>query len=108
MLGRKCSEPGCEAEACPNHPRCAEHMSLLDTEVMALGDPPRGEDDDDDWREGDDEEDEDDWPMDCHMGPDGQCGAAGSEWCDFECPVMRDWRREPWDENGPIKEEADG
>lgn len=22
----------------------------------------------------------------CMLGPDGQCGAAGSEWCDFECP----------------------
>ena len=31
--------------------------------------------------------------FDCHMGRDGQCGAAGSEMCDFECPVMRAWRR---------------
>lgn len=31
-------------------------------------------------------DDEDDY--DCHMGPDGQCGAAGSEMCDFECPTM--------------------
>lgn len=37
---------------------------------------------------GDDEE-----FFDCHMGRDGQCGAAGSEMCDFECPVMRAWRR---------------
>lgn len=22
----------------------------------------------------------------CMLRPDGQCGAAGSEWCDFECP----------------------
>ncbi len=22
----------------------------------------------------------------CHMGPDGSCGAAGSEWCDWQCP----------------------
>ena len=22
----------------------------------------------------------------CHMHADGQCGAAGSEYCDFECP----------------------
>jgi len=34
------------------------------------------------------EEDEDELPFDCHMGPDGLCGAAGSEDCDFECPVM--------------------
>lgn len=36
--------------------------------------------------------------FDCHMRPDGQCGAAGSEMCDFECPTMaamrRQWRRE--------------
>ena len=42
---------------------------------------------------GDDEE----W-FDCHMGPDGQCGAAGSEMCDFECPTMAElrahWRKE--------------
>ena len=41
---------------------------------------------------GDDEE-----FFDCHMRSDGQCGAAGSEMCDFECPTMREvrahWRR---------------
>lgn len=27
-------------------------------------------------------------PMDdCALGPDGQCGHAGSEFCDFECPM---------------------
>lgn len=26
---------------------------------------------------------------DCHMLPDGICMAAGSEYCDWECPVMR-------------------
>jgi hypothetical protein len=31
-----------------------------------------------------DEEDGDDF--DCHLMSDGQCGAAGSEMCDFECP----------------------
>jgi hypothetical protein len=35
---------------------------------------------------GDDYDPDDDF--DCHMRPDGQCGAAGSEYCDFECPVM--------------------
>ncbi len=24
--------------------------------------------------------------FDCYLRPDGQCGAAGSEMCDFECP----------------------
>jgi hypothetical protein len=28
--------------------------------------------------------------FDCHMGPDGLCGAAGSEDCEFECPYRRD------------------
>jgi hypothetical protein len=30
-------------------------------------------------------EDEDDY-FDCAMGPDGYCGKAGSEECDWECP----------------------
>ena len=33
-----------------------------------------------------DDEDEFDPSDDCMLGDDGQCGAAGSEWCDFECP----------------------
>jgi hypothetical protein len=37
----------------------------------------------------DDERDDEGDDFDCHMGPDGQCGAAGSEWCDWECPTMR-------------------
>jgi hypothetical protein len=40
-------------------------------------------DDPRDW----DEEDGDDF--DCHLRPDGQCGAAGSEMCDWECPWSR-------------------
>jgi hypothetical protein len=39
------------------------------------------DDDPRDW----DEEDGDDF--DCHLRPDGQCGAAGSEMCDWECPL---------------------
>lgn len=46
---------------------------------------------DEDEFDGFDEDDED--FFDCHMGPDGQCGAAGSEFCEFECPTMRAWRR---------------
>lgn len=38
---------------------------------------------DDDPRDWDDEDGDD---FDCHLRPDGQCGAAGSEMCDFECP----------------------
>ena len=33
--------------------------------------------------------DEDDM-MSCHLGLDGYCGAAGSEYCDFECPFRDD------------------
>lgn len=43
--------------------------------------------------EDDDEYDPED-DFDCHMGPDGQCGAAGSEMCDWECPVMAAIHRE--------------
>jgi hypothetical protein len=35
----------------------------------------------------DDQPDEDDDLEDCMMGPDGYCGAAGSEYCDWECPL---------------------
>lgn len=45
----------------------------------------------------DDEFDEEDFDwVDalCSMGRDGQCGQAGSEHCDFECPNMRAWREE--------------
>lgn len=34
-----------------------------------------------------DREYEDDGADSCMMGPDGYCGAAGSEWCDWECPL---------------------
>lgn len=34
--------------------------------------------------------DEDDEPEEiegeCYMAPNGQCGAAGSEYCDWDCP----------------------
>lgn len=42
--------------------------------------------------EGFDEDDDEDF-FDCMMGPDGQCGKAGSEECEFDCPTMRAWRR---------------
>jgi hypothetical protein len=35
----------------------------------------------------DDEPYDDDGLDDCSMGPDGYCGAAGSEYCDWECPL---------------------
>ena len=33
--------------------------------------------------------DDDDDEFDCHMGPDGSCGLAGTEECDWECPYSR-------------------
>ena len=37
-----------------------------------------------------DEEDFDDGDdFDCHRGPDGSCGLAGTEECDWECPYGR-------------------
>ncbi len=103
-----CTEPGCTADAVEGSTRCCEHRDLIDTEVMALGDPPRGEAEDyDDYDDPEFDDEDDEFPMDCHMHHDGQCGAAGSEWCEFECPVMAEWRREPWDENGPISDKPD-
>lgn len=34
----------------------------------------------------DDDEEED---FDCHRGPDGTCGLAGTEECDWQCPYSR-------------------
>lgn len=45
---------------------------------------PDYDDFDDDIRDHDEEDGDDD--MDCMLRPDGQCGAAGSEYCDFMCP----------------------
>lgn len=49
---------------------------------MPISDP--GEDDDyfDMLNDEQDEEEE----FDCHLGEDGQCAAAGSEDCDWNCP----------------------
>ena len=45
-----------------------------------MGDPEEYDDEEDD-------PNEDDFEFDCHLGPDGQCGKAGSEECDWECPL---------------------
>lgn len=43
----------------------------------------------------DDLDEDDAWDtLACSMGYDGQCGQAGTEWCDFECPIMRAIRAE--------------
>lgn len=44
---------------------------------------------DDAW-EADEDEDEGWGDLACSMGPDGQCGQAGSEWCEFNCPYRRE------------------
>jgi hypothetical protein len=48
------------------------------------------EDDFDDFDDYNDEESVDEAIQNCGMRRDGQCGKAGSEECDFECPVMAD------------------
>jgi len=51
---------------------------------------------DDDSEYEDDTGCDDEFEFDCHMHPDGQCGAAGSEMCDFECPVMAEIHRQQY------------
>jgi hypothetical protein len=42
-----------------------------------------------------DEADDEEWAyMSCSMDRRGQCGQAGTEFCDFECPVMRGVREQ--------------
>jgi hypothetical protein len=53
---------------------------------------PTPDADPDDHFEPFDDEPEDDDAVDldeCGMMPDGQCTLAGSEWCDWECPLDR-------------------
>lgn len=46
---------------------------------------------DEDWEYEDDEVEDDDLYLDedCGKGPDGQCSYAGSEFCDWDCPLER-------------------
>lgn len=39
-----------------------------------------------------DAHEDDEWPFDCGIGRDGQCSMAGSEDCDFECPLKTSMR----------------
>lgn len=43
----------------------------------------------DDYEYDDDPPEDDDDLDDCAMRPDGQCGMAGSEYCDWSCPRGR-------------------
>lgn len=51
-------------------------------------DDPSGQLDD-----GDGFDEDEEFPFDCGMDRSGQCSMAGSEDCDFECPVMADIHR---------------
>lgn len=44
-----------------------------------------------DWEDATDEEEDlfEVAVMNCSMGPDGYCGQAGSEYCEFDCPFRR-------------------
>jgi hypothetical protein len=51
---------------------------------------------DEEWVYEDDEVEDEELYLeeDCGMGPDGQCGYAGSEFCDWDCPMERQtWKR---------------
>lgn len=64
-----CNEPGCVADASDGSTRCISHRDMIDTEVMALGDPPPPT--------AEDYEDDDLWE-DCD-----RCGGGGCvEWFD--------------------------
>lgn len=54
---------------------------------MKLTDP-NDHDDEDDFYD-DDLEDEDDLYDDCGMTSEGLCMYAGSEWCDWSCPLQK-------------------
>ena len=45
----------------------------------------------------DDEPDDDDLEEECGRWLDGrlssQCSLAGTEWCDWECPIGLEWRK---------------
>lgn len=76
--GNECKWPAC-AQDCDGRPgRDAAEKQWTQQQI-----------DDHIFQDDDTDDEEDDWSeMMCSMGPDGQCGQAGSEWCDFECPEM--------------------
>ncbi len=47
-----------------------------------MAEKPRDYDDDESY-----DDDEDDGMDDCGMMPDGLCSLAGTEWCDWCCPL---------------------
>ncbi len=62
-------------------------------------------DDYDDFDDGDDFDDEmAEAEMNCSMMADGQCGQAGSEYCDWVCPIRREHDRETQQERSEKSE----
>jgi hypothetical protein len=56
-------------------------------------------DDYDDYDDYDDDFDDElaEAEMNCSMRPDGKCGQAGSEYCDWVCPIRREHEKESID-----------
>lgn len=52
-----------------------------------MPDTPKFDEEPDDFY-GDDEDEGSEIEFDCHMDIHGNCGKAGSEECDFECPYQ--------------------
>jgi hypothetical protein len=82
-----------DANWCPD---CGLPRGVCHCEEMRTNNP---NEDFDDWGEPfDDEEDEYERALSmCGMGRDGLCGYAGTEHCDWDCPV-RDWENDEGDE----------
>lgn len=63
-----------------------EMQAALEADGKKLADLT-GEDHGPDFIDDDGDDDEYDWlDQECHLNDDGQCGLAGTEHCDFECP----------------------
>lgn len=77
--------------SCPN---CQAQWGFDEIQFQqcdCCGWPDNDDDLDDDYDNYDDDEDEIERAMDeCSKMPDGYCGAAGSEYCEFECPFRDD------------------
>ena len=104
-----CNEPGCTSDTVEKSTRCLEHRDLIDTEVMALGDPPPNEFDDygdhvECWNCGGEGA-----LADCF---DGMCVDAeeGCDDCMRRCDVCEGkggWPREPEPQTSPVQRSKD-
>lgn len=73
-----------KAELNGEHPQGADGDGCLG----AVQDRPSYDYEDhiDDVLDGEEDREDLEAEMNCSIGPDGQCGQAGSEYCDLECP----------------------